>query len=620
MSSPSKRIYLLFFVHLFTWHISQSQSIIKRTEQFVNNSPVNIELALKIFDSLDSLWKVNPAQAIQLCDSMVASGEKQKNIPLTIMGHFLYASPQNNDMSIVEMHFSRASFLVKANSIDSSFALLDGCIEYLWGSYLCYKKSYWSLAMQHLFKAELILENYHSPTLMKYIKMQLVNLTYNCSQFNVAINECFDLINNKTAYQLTDHELMLLNNNLGLIFMSQNKFDKSRFHFNSAIRYVKGTPSYSRFWVTCIKCNMANEFSLTKEYGNYISLFKEDIRNCKEFKDYSGMVGAYLSLAKASLTIDRVQDASNYLDSVNLLIEDKKIEVNHHASLAFNTISIQAALAKGDYSQIVKKITKLKSTNDTITRALNRRMGENAQLLAEASILQDSFTRNNLNIQRLELQKRDQRNLLIAMGLISVGAFFAYNYWAVRRNLKKTLQLNLELNQAQEMKTKMEVELVETKSELDRLTEEIELRKKQLVSHSLSMVQKNETLNEIKTAIKKIRNLQSDSSSLKDVISGMMSSVNQNFQMDNEWELFRIQFEEVDPGFFTALRTKFPELSETDLRFCALFKLNLNSSQVAGLLNITAESVKAARHRLRKKMKLKPNHNIHQFLATELQY
>ncbi len=614
------RVYLLFFVYLFTVHIGQSQNIRQRTEQFISNPPAHIELALKIFDSVDSLWRTNPVQAIQLCDSLVAVGESQKDIPLTVMGHFLYGSPYNREQSTVEMHFSRASFLMNGSDLDSSYAVLDGCIEYLWGSYLSNKKSYWSLALQHLFKAELILENYHSPTLLKYIKMELANLTYNCSQYKVTLKECFELINQKEFYKLTDHELMLLNNNLGLIYTIQKKFDKSRFHFNSAIRYVKGDPGYTQFWVTCIKSNMTDEFSSSKEYGQYIPLFKEDIQNCKEYKDYTGMVGAYLSLAKASLAIDRVQDATHYLDSIYWLIDDTKLEVSHLASLAINTISLRIDLAKGDYSQIMSKFSNLKTLNDTITRALYRRMGENSQLLAQASYLQDSFTRNNLNMQRLEQQKRDQRNLLIFIGLVTVGGFFAFNFWAVRRNLHKTLQLNLELHQAQEMKIKTEAELLETRGELDRLAEEIELRKKQLISHSLSMVQKNETLNEIRTAIKKIRNLQSDSSSLKDVISGMMSSVNQNVQMDNEWELFRIQFEEVDPGFFAALRSNYPELSETDLRFCALFKLNLNSAQIAGLLNITAESVKAARHRLRKKMKLQPNHNIHQFLTTEFEY
>ncbi|NOS93492.1 MAG: hypothetical protein HOP30_16350 [Cyclobacteriaceae bacterium] len=562
------------------------------------------------------MWQSDPVRAIKFCDSLLAKSESDKNIHLTIIGHFLYVSGVN-DINTVEKHLSKASFLVKEKLNDSTSQLLEGYIEYLWSYYFLYKKSHWAIALQHLYKAELLLEKHPSLILLKKVKIQLGNLSYNCSQYNVTIKECFELIDNKKLYQLTDKELMLLYNVIGLAYSNQGMFDKARFYFNSAFQHIKGGENYTRFWRTLIQTNLAKEYRLKKEYANYIPLFKEDVSNCKSIGDYEGILWSYLNLARANLAANHFKESSQYLDSINYISDTKKLEIHSEAILAMNSIAIQIDLATRDYSQLSQKFGRLNLMNDTVVRALNRRMGETSQLIAKSSIMQDEFTRNNIQLQKIEFQKREQRNLAIFIVLIILGAFFSIYFWLSRRNLKKTLRLNYELNQAQELKIKMEAELLETKSELDKLSDEIEIKKKQLVSHSLSMVQKNETLNEIRAAIKKIRNLQSDSSSLKDVISGMMSSVNQNFQMDNEWELFRIQFEEVDPGFFTALRTKFPELSETDLRFCALFKLNLNSSQVAGLLNITAESVKAARHRLRKKMKLKPNHNIHEFLNNE---
>ena len=536
---------------------------------------------------------------------------------MTILGHFLYGSAVN-DIATVEQHLAKASFLAKGTLSDSSSFILDGYIEFLWGNYFLYKKSYWAIALQHLFKAELILEKYPSPLLLKEVKMELASLTYNCGQYDVAIKESNDLMDKKKLYKLSDHELMNLNNTMGLIYLSQKKYDKSRFYFNSAFQYVKGDANYTRFWNTLLKTNLAHEFNRQKEYGNYIPLFQEDVANCKVFRDNEGLVWAYISLARANILIHRFKECSKYLDSVRELSSKKKVELHYKAQLAINSMSMQVDLANKDYDNLASKLEGIILMNDTVTRALNRHMGQNSLLLAQTSLMQDDFMRNDIQFQKLEFAKIEQRNQSIFIVFIIVGIFICLFFWLNRRNLKNTLILNFELRQTQEMKAHIASDLEFAKVELRKLNEEIDLKKKQLVSHSVSIFQKNETINEIKDDIKKIRNLHPESSSMKDILSGMMSRVNQNSLLDKEWELFRLQFEEISPEFFHRLKELFPELSETDLRFCALFKLNLNSTQVSGLLNITAESVKAARHRLRKKMKLKPNQNIHQFLTNEL--
>mgnify|MGYP001793055599 FL=1 len=57
-------------------------------------------------------------------------------------------------------------------------------------------------------------------------------------------------------------------------------------------------------------------------------------------------------------------------------------------------------------------------------------------------------------------------------------------------------------------------------------------------------------------------------------------------------------------GFFENLKQQYPELSLLELRHCALIRLNLSISETATILGISAESVKTARFRMRKKMTL----------------
>ncbi len=51
---------------------------------------------------------------------------------------------------------------------------------------------------------------------------------------------------------------------------------------------------------------------------------------------------------------------------------------------------------------------------------------------------------------------------------------------------------------------------------------------------------------------------------------------------------------------------QYPKLTEYDLRLCVMLKSNLATKEMATVLNITPDSVKKAKHRLRKKLALAP--------------
>jgi DNA-binding NarL/FixJ family response regulator len=55
------------------------------------------------------------------------------------------------------------------------------------------------------------------------------------------------------------------------------------------------------------------------------------------------------------------------------------------------------------------------------------------------------------------------------------------------------------------------------------------------------------------------------------------------------------------------LKSHYPQLTTYDLRLCTYLKANLSTKEIATLLNITPDSVKKAKHRLRKKLDLRPD-------------
>ena len=70
---------------------------------------------------------------------------------------------------------------------------------------------------------------------------------------------------------------------------------------------------------------------------------------------------------------------------------------------------------------------------------------------------------------------------------------------------------------------------------------------------------------------------------------------------------------ELDSGnlhFQALLKARYTTLTAYDLRLCTYLKANLSTKEIATLLNITPDSVKKAKHRLRKKLSISPTESF----------
>jgi tetratricopeptide (TPR) repeat protein len=136
---------------------------------------------------------------------------------------------------------------------------------------------------------------------------------------------------------------------------------------------------------------------------------------------------------------------------------------------------------------------------------------------------------------------------------------------------------------------------------------------KQLTTHALNMIQRNQTLNDIREKLKKLSSHIDDEA--KASFRGILKEITRMQRTEKEWELFKKYFENINKDFNTKLLAINPDLSVSDYRLAALISLNMNIKEAAAVLNITPSSVKLARHRLRKKLKIDTGEDIYIFLT-----
>ena len=65
-----------------------------------------------------------------------------------------------------------------------------------------------------------------------------------------------------------------------------------------------------------------------------------------------------------------------------------------------------------------------------------------------------------------------------------------------------------------------------------------------------------------------------------------------------------VQFNSIHPAFVSGLLNTYPKLSQSDLQFCILYRMNISTKDIASLLHIEPRSIYAKKYRIMEKMKL----------------
>ncbi|MBO3117119.1 LuxR family transcriptional regulator [Winogradskyella sp. DF17] len=179
------------------------------------------------------------------------------------------------------------------------------------------------------------------------------------------------------------------------------------------------------------------------------------------------------------------------------------------------------------------------------------------------------------------------------MAFLLIGFIMHYaNRQYYKKQKNKLLQKKEQERELEKLENQKQ--LMEFKNENLKL--DIENKNRELGIATMNLVKRNELLNDIKTALSKIKSIEET----KKVIR----LINNNLNDSNDWKLFEEAFNNVDKDFMKRVKTLHPSITPNDLRLCAYLRLNLSSKEIAPLLNISHKSVEVKRYRLRKKMGL----------------
>ncbi|REE08135.1 hypothetical protein DFQ09_1087 [Winogradskyella pacifica] len=235
-----------------------------------------------------------------------------------------------------------------------------------------------------------------------------------------------------------------------------------------------------------------------------------------------------------------------------------------------------------------KKDALVDSLRSNEKNALSNYIDSNITLLKEKQKSQQI----SFDIELLEIENKKQKLYYLSISAILVSIILILGSILIFRKYKKG-EKTIEVLKSNEKKL---------------LEEKIILRENELEASAMALSQRIETLTLIKNELNEIK---------KPIIPKLEAAkqkVNDLIKSASDVSIITKRIESEYPTMSAKLLNKYPNLSDTQIRYCLLTKMNLSIKETATILNVTPDTVKVARSRLKKKLNIPSDVSIKIFL------
>lgn len=466
------------------------------------------------------------------------------------------------------------------------------------------------------------LKGSHSPILPYYeytVYMEIANLNYHIGNYQEAIRYW------QKALVLIDLENKWTNhitgtyNNIGLAYRKLKQYDKAKEYLNTCIKRAIQTKDQA--WIGIATGNIGSILAEEENYTEAIPLLLKDIQMSKVTMQYGSLTNAYEKVGFCYTGLNNLVKAEAYYDSAFQSVKrwPKPIAYgtytyNSLLELFSNYAKLQFRL--GNYQKAYLAQQQSVTYHDSLR---NMRKKQEISLLNSYHTFDKQETENKLLKAKVRGQELRESvaiilTLLCAVLLLSAIIIYRQRLHRLRAETKaldasKQVELERSLRLEKELHVAEEINLLQQKQAEERLA----LRERELSSITVQIQQKNEVMLGLKTQLEKIAQKES---TLQDDLKSLYKSVRSDLNISDDWEKFKVHFELVHPNFFTLINRQFPDISLSDLRICAYLRMNMDNASIAHVLNVSSDSLRVRRHRLRKRMGFESDKQIYNYLES----
>ncbi len=501
------------------------------------------------------------------------SNFKQKNqIIYQVLLANIYA--QNYDKLNVKSESLYNSALKKAKKLDSNIQIW---VNTQFGFYF-YNFSQYQNAYPYFMEASKLIDLTEDEKILSKSDVYKKNAFYFMNVKEYDKSEKYLLLALKYT-EKNDNEYGTILNAVGHNYLNKTNFTKANYYFELTKKYAlqnKDEIRYAKALGDIASINIHN-----KDYSLAIDNLKKDIEISKNLVNHRNLMYANIQLGKLYLQLNRIDDAKIILNEAKEYAS-QKIYLN---SFEYDIYKILLEIAVKNNNINEELISRRKL--DELELELQKTDGQNVINEINWKIQQDNFN------FKFEAEKAEQEKttilknalFLISFLLIIIILFVIISY---RRKIKiQNSTYDNKILSIQNEKLKSENKLNKTAQTLE--------------SYKTYLSEKNKQIVTLKNEINSISN--SSTINKEKQYNELVNLLDSHLMTDESWGNFKNIFAHEQNDFVKYLSQNFPSLTESNLRTIYLLKLGLNNLEISQILGISADSVKKAKQRLKKKYK-----------------
>lgn len=387
----------------------------------------------------------------------------------------------------------------------------------------------------------------------------------------------------KKAIDIPENEFntMVMNaarNTLGLCYQKEKKYDSSDYYFNQVVETRFAEPQ--KAWGRIARGNIGANYYYRKEYEKAIPLVELDFEGAELLGDYGASAGASVLLADIYMERGALEKSWKYIEKTKENIwksgQEERLRFLYPVMSKWHARKGNAHLSQLYLDSTIRAINSYHE-NFNAMKVLRARQKINRQ---EKELLAAE--------REVERQKEANRQNIFIVLVLGLCLVIVLGYYVQKR---RRLQVELE-------KQKVENELLYARGELKMV---IQKANKQ-----------NEIAERMSVELDKLKESE-ERKLLENTIVELRSAT---ILTDDDWLNFRQHFGKIYPAFISDLKAKYPSLTEAEVRYLMLTKLQLSHKEMAQMLGISPGGVRVTWNRVRKKMGGTLEDTPHTLVAT----
>ncbi len=366
-------------------------------------------------------------------------------------------------------------------------------------------------------------------------------------------------------------------NAIGTIYYDNNDFVNAEHYYkltmnaalknNDKLRYAKALGD-----ISLIYCHK-------KEFDKAIEALQNDIKISEELQEYRNIMFANIRLGKIYIEQNNITEGKKIMEDAKQYALTKSYLKSYENEI--NVVLLDIAIKENNTTEELKLRRQISDIEKHLAKTDGKDVINQINWDIQKKNFDYKFEAQNSKVEKQTLQK----NALILVSLLLL-LLIIFIFILFKRKIKIT-------HSDYENKV-LDLELKKLKSEnlLSKTTQSLD-------DYKIYLTEKNRQIEVLNNELQTIH--KSTVFSLEKERGKLHKLLHSHLMTDENWNNFKTVFIFEQKEFCENLNTKFPNLTDSNLRIIFLQKLGLSNVETAHILGITSDAVKKAKQRLKKK-------------------